>query len=160
MKLDLGCGPNKAQGFVGVDVRAQEGVDVVTDLSERWPFEDNSVEHVRACHVFEHLPDTLHTMDELYRVLKPGARAEIDVPSTNGMGAFQDPTHKSFWNVNTFIYFDREQGLGALYGCNKWNVLHCTELNQFQIAWWGPVVKAVIEKPAEEGEGNDGLQES
>jgi hypothetical protein len=33
---------------------------------------------------------------------------EILVPSTDGRGAFQDPTHVSFWNANTFAYFSRQ----------------------------------------------------
>jgi len=26
-------------------------------------------------------------------------------PSTDGRGAFQDPTHLSFWNLNSWFYF-------------------------------------------------------
>lgn len=44
-------------------------------------------------------------MNEAWRVLKPSAAIEIFVPSTDGRGAFQDPTHVSFWNANTFAYF-------------------------------------------------------
>ncbi|MDP1796315.1 MAG: hypothetical protein Q8K78_02485, partial [Planctomycetaceae bacterium] len=28
-------------------------------------------------------------------------------PSTDGRGAFQDPTHVSFWNSNSFWYYTR-----------------------------------------------------
>ena len=31
--------------------------------------------------------------------------AFIEVPSTDGRGAFQDPTHVSFWNENSFTYY-------------------------------------------------------
>jgi hypothetical protein len=44
-------------------------------------------------------------MKELYRVLAPGGYALIQVPSTDGRGAFQDPTHVSFWNENSFLYY-------------------------------------------------------
>ena len=45
-------------------------------------------------------------MNETWRVLKPGGKAEIIVPTTEGPGAFQDPTHISFWNRNSFWYFE------------------------------------------------------
>jgi len=39
VRLDLGCGPNKQHGFIGVDAVALEGVDIVCDLeSHPWPF--------------------------------------------------------------------------------------------------------------------------
>jgi hypothetical protein len=39
-------------------------------------------------------------------VLKPGGTAEITVPTTDGPGAFQDPTHVSFWNRRSFLYYE------------------------------------------------------
>jgi hypothetical protein len=48
-------------------------------------------------------------MSEIHRVLCDGGWAFIDVPSTDGRGAFQDPTHVSFWNENSFWYYTRRQ---------------------------------------------------
>jgi len=36
--------------------------------------------------------------------LNPGW-AFIEIPSTDGRGAFQDPTHVSYWNENSFLYY-------------------------------------------------------
>lgn len=85
-----------------------------------WPWEDNSVDAIRAHDVIEHLPSPLHTMNEIWRVLKPGARIEIVVPTTEGRGADQDPTHISRWNRNSFLYYtagigERER-FGSHYG--------------------------------------------
>ncbi len=44
-------------------------------------------------------------MSEIHRVLAPGGWAFIQVPSTDGRGAFQDPTHVSYWNENSFLYY-------------------------------------------------------
>jgi len=147
MNVELGCGSSKPDGYVGVDIRPFPGVDVVADLTAGWPFKSSSLDSVRASHIFEHLPEPLHTMNELYRCLKPGSTAEIDVPSSNGMGAFQDPTHKSFWNVNSFIYYDRNQPLGGMYNCNKWDVLIAQEYNAVGMTQFGPYVKAHVRKP-------------
>lgn len=105
-KIDLGGRLNAATGFETVDLK---DADVVCDLNEAWPFEDNSVGIVRAYDVFEHLRDSVHTMKELHRVLAPGGYAIIQVPSTDGRGAFQDPTHVSFWNQNSFAYYTDER---------------------------------------------------
>lgn len=147
MKLDLGCGPYRPEGFIGVDSRLQPGVDIVADLNCSWPFKDSSVVFVRASHIFEHLSEPLFTMAELFRILKPGGRCEIDVPSSNGPGAFQDPTHKSFWNLNSFIYYDHKIELGGMYDCNKWIVRKRLEYLTPGLEMFGPYVKAVVEKP-------------
>jgi len=81
------------------------GVKHQCDLRERWPFEDSTVGVINATDIIEHLPDPIHTMNELYRVLAPGGWAFINVPSSDGRGAWQDPTHVSFWNENSFAYY-------------------------------------------------------
>lgn len=105
LRIDLGCGPYKAEGFLGVDYVDQSGVDLVADLNQRFPFADNRVEVVRAHDVIEHLPDRLHTMNEIWRIAQPDGLVDIRVPSTDGRGAFQDPTHVSYWNINSFKYY-------------------------------------------------------
>ena len=59
-------------------------------------------------------------MNELWRVLQPGALALIHVPTTEGSGAWQDPTHVSFWNRRSFLYFEDgspyRDGFAASYG--------------------------------------------
>jgi hypothetical protein len=47
-------------------------------------------------------------MNEIWRILKPDGIVDISVPSTDGRGAFQDPTHVSFWNINSFMYYCQE----------------------------------------------------
>ncbi len=68
---------------------------------------DDSVGVIRAFDAIEHLRSPIHTMNEAYRVLAPGGFLLIQVPSTDGRGAFQDPTHVSFWNENSFWYYTR-----------------------------------------------------
>jgi predicted O-linked N-acetylglucosamine transferase (SPINDLY family)/glycosyltransferase involved in cell wall biosynthesis len=108
LRIDLGCGVNKPDGFIGVDLCSGVGVDIIADLSKIFPFKDDSVDEVRAHDIIEHLQDRIHTMNEIWRVCKPGAKVDIRVPSTDGRGAFQDPTHVSFWNINSFLYYCSE----------------------------------------------------
>lgn len=105
MRLNLGSCNRNIPGFLSVDIAPP--ADVIADLSQPWPWPDDSVDEVKALQVFEHLPDSIHTMNELWRVCRNGARVEIEVPSaSHGAGAFQDPTHKSFWTMNSFQYFE------------------------------------------------------
>jgi predicted SAM-dependent methyltransferase len=105
MKLNLGASDQAIPGFLSVDICPP--ADIVADLSKPWPWPDSSVDEVLSSHLFEHLPSRVHTMNELHRVLKPGARARIIVPSaTKGAGYAQDPTHVSPWCMNSFQYFE------------------------------------------------------
>ena len=107
-RVDLGCGSHKATGYIGVDLAPSPSVDVVADLTRRFPFDTSTVDHLRAYDIIEHLPDRIHTMNEIWRISKPDALIDIRVPSTDGRGAFQDPTHVSFWNINSFLYYTRQ----------------------------------------------------
>lgn len=103
-KIEIGGRMNALPGYETVDLK---DADVIANLDDRWPFEDSSVGVIRAIDVIEHLHDRLHTMKEIYRVLAPGGYAIIQVPSTDGRGAFSDPTHCSYWNELSFLYYTR-----------------------------------------------------
>jgi predicted SAM-dependent methyltransferase len=83
------------------------GADILCDLNDGIPLEDNSAGVINASHVIEHLKDPIKTMREIHRVLADGGWAFIQVPSTDGRGAWQDPTHVSFWNKHSFWYYTR-----------------------------------------------------
>ena len=51
MKLNLGACDRPFEGYLSVD--RMEPADVVTDLNERWPWEDSTVDEVLAFDVFE-----------------------------------------------------------------------------------------------------------
>lgn len=105
MKLDLGCSDSiPPKGFTGVD--RCPPADEIVDLNAAWPWEDSSIDEIRAVDIIEHLSDQIHTMNEAHRVLKPDGLLHIEVPTIDGPGAWQDPTHKSFWHRNSFRYFE------------------------------------------------------
>ena len=101
-KIDLGGAISKPRGYISLDTH---DADVVCDLREGIPYDDNSVGIVRAYDLLEHLPDQVFTMNEIWRVLAPGGWLLASIPSTDGRGAFQDPTHVSFWNENSLEYY-------------------------------------------------------
>jgi SAM-dependent methyltransferase len=112
LKLDLGCGPNKREGFSGVDRLPFDGkVDIITDLRKSWPWPDESVEEAHSSHFLEHLEamERVHFVNELHRVLVPGGKCQLIVPHWASCRAYGDLTHKwppvsEFW----FYYLSKE----------------------------------------------------
>ena len=101
--VDIGGGLNPYPNYLSIDLR--EDADIIHDLNDGIPLEDNTVGVLNASHILEHLHDKTKIMAEIHRVLAPGGWAFIQVPSTDGRGAFQDPTHVSYWNENCFLYY-------------------------------------------------------
>lgn len=105
----FGCPP----GYESVDINP--GGDICADLTKRYPFEDSSIGIVRAGDFLEHIADKMHSLSEIYRVLRPGGYLFSKTPSTcgpdgeAGMGADQDPTHVSRWNRNSFWYVTKAE---------------------------------------------------
>lgn len=127
MKLDLGCGRAKKAGFTGVDVTPASDADVVHDLTVvPWPFPDASVDEVWCAQFFEHLTGAqrIAFMEELYRIMKPGAQATLITPYWTSGRAVQDPTHQWPPIVEaSYLYFNRAwretNGLGHYaIGCD------------------------------------------
>ena len=112
MKLNICCAERFVEGYVNVDIVPQHvppGFNFQeVDLALSWPWPDNTFTEVLAYDAIEHLPDHIHTMNEAWRVLEPGGVFNIDVPTTDGRAAWQDPTHVSFWNRNSFWYYEAE----------------------------------------------------
>jgi SAM-dependent methyltransferase len=134
-KVELGGRMAAKAGFETVDAKAP--ADMVCDLDGKWPFEDSSVGVIRAMDVFEHLGDPIHTMREASRVLAPGGWLFCQVPSTDGRGAWQDPTHRSFWNQNSFLYYTDKRWAGYIDTPVRFQAprLYTTDKDANQVCW-------------------------
>ena len=102
-RIDLCAGEWGAPGWTGVDKRSGTDLDVTP-----WPFETSSIGAFRAFDALEHLRDPIATMKEIYRCLRPGGWLISNTPSTDGRGAFQDPTHRSFWCETSWLYYSNK----------------------------------------------------
>lgn len=85
-KLNLGCGDKILPGYLNVDVVASRRgfkPDVICDLRELTPFEDNSVGEILSVHVVEHFWrwEVLDVLKEWVRVLKPGGTMILECPN-------------------------------------------------------------------------------
>jgi O-antigen biosynthesis protein len=136
LKIDMGGGLFPRKGYKTID---QEDGDITCDLNDGIPLEDNSVGVLNASHVIEHLRDPIKTMREIHRVLAPGGWAFIEVPSTEGNGAWCDPTHVSFWNEDSFPYYTNK---------NKAVFIRNTDIRfssmRLETSWWEGTKIAVV----------------
>jgi predicted SAM-dependent methyltransferase len=101
IKLNLGCGPNRKDGWVNVDLY-DPAADLHLDLRDAWPFPDGSVSYIYSEHVFEHFDfqeEVPHFLQEALRVLEPGGIFDVAVPDTEApLKAYGDP-NATFWTV-------------------------------------------------------------
>lgn len=139
MKIDLGCGRRKKEGYFGIDCQELEGVDLVCDCNNIIPLENNIADEICAYDFLEHVNNDkrIHIMSEIWRLLKPNGILTANTPSTDGRGAFQDPTHYSFWNENSFLYYTQDDHR-RLYDIKpKFNIieLYTTPMNTSQVCY-------------------------
>jgi predicted SAM-dependent methyltransferase len=83
MKLNLGCGLDKKQGYINIDIRREVNPDLIWNLENiPYPFETNSVEEIIAKDVLEHIPfrKVENILKEWFRILKPQGKLYIQTP--------------------------------------------------------------------------------
>jgi SAM-dependent methyltransferase len=104
-KLNLGCGEDKKEGYVNVDIHDHVKPDVVHDLNIfPYPFQENEFDVIEAFHVLEHLDKPFPVMKELQRILKPSGILHIKVPHFSR--GFTHAQHSSGYDVTFPYYFD------------------------------------------------------
>lgn len=83
MKINLGCGTNKIEGYLSVDIEKGVNPDILCDISTQpLPIESNSVDEVVAFHFIEHITHRArpHVLKEIQRVLKVGCPLKLSYP--------------------------------------------------------------------------------
>ena len=113
MKLNIGCGLNKVQGFINIDKYEESKPDQVMDAEiTPWPFESDQIEEVLFNHSLEHMgADTeifLKLMKELYRVCKSRAKIQINVPHPRHDNYLGDPTHVRIISPQVLSLFSKK----------------------------------------------------
>jgi SAM-dependent methyltransferase len=118
--LDLGCGNRKRAGMVGIDINPGSMADVIHDLNLfPYPFDDSTFDEILADNTLEHLENLPRVMEELHRIARPASMLKIIVPYFRARWAFVDPTHRHFFTVDSFGYFDPNHTFNQLYGYSK-----------------------------------------
>jgi len=107
MKLDLGCGESRLDGFLRVDCDPNVNPDLVWNLNVfPYPFRNKSVSHVRLSNILEHVLDPHKTLIEVYRILEDYGSLEIIVPHYSSSSAYKGNwEHIHQYSLNFMDYF-------------------------------------------------------
>lgn len=160
VRIDIGCGKNKREGFIGLDAIAFDGVDIVCDLRGRLPYDDDSVDEVHCSHFIEHLtwPERVTFLNELYRVMRKDAKCQLIWPHWASQRYYGDPTHKEPMSEFAMFYLDKAWrevnaphcgytcDFAATWGYSmrpEWQVRN-QEAQMFALAWYKEVAQDVI----------------
>jgi predicted SAM-dependent methyltransferase len=82
MKLNIGGGASKKEGYHNIDIYPFQNVDTVFDIEKGLPFSTESFDEVYSSHCLEHcsLPSIPNLLSEMFRVLTPGGKVTVIVP--------------------------------------------------------------------------------
>ena len=112
IKLNLGCGEKRYDGYINVDKYGTP--DLQHDLETfPWPWKNESVSEIRLIHVLEHLGKDVDIyfgiFKEIYRICHHGAKVIIKVPHFRHEFFFDDPTHVRVVTPLGCLYFRRNK---------------------------------------------------
>lgn len=147
LRLHLGCGTNKLEGWVNIDSVSECQPDVVADITQALPYADASVDELLAEDLLEHFDKYMRfvVFSEWVRVLKLDGTITLQVPN------FKKILFKyfkfGFDNFVDFIFGENLWGsqvyLGH-YGNHKWG--YSLESLQKFVAMFGIEVKQIEKK--------------
>lgn len=90
LKINLGCGTNKLEGW--------DNYDAEVDITQRLPFRSDSADCILAEHVVEHVSynEAVVFFGECHRVLRTGGICRIAVPSVERVWREATPNYVEF----------------------------------------------------------------
>jgi predicted SAM-dependent methyltransferase len=106
MKYHLGCGNKRIPGFINIDTRDTEAVDVIDNISVLESIDNGSADLIYACHCLEHFGrnEVREVLKCWHSKLKYGATLRVAVPDFDSV--------VNVYSKNFFI----EEMLGFLCG--------------------------------------------
>jgi len=126
IKLDVGCGESKQEGFVGMDIRKCKGVDIIHSAEKfPYPLPKNCCSSILCSHLIEHIKPWLmiDLFNEFWRIMQEGGQLLIGMPYGWSFGFIQDPTHCNACNEATWSYYDPDHALYCIYRPLPWRIV-------------------------------------
>ena len=125
-QLLIGCGnrhtrrlsfedTNEWSDLTTLDHDENCGADIVHDLEQPWPIDDNSFDEVHAYCVLEHLgrqgdaKSFFRDFGEIWRVLKDGGQLFAICPSASSQWAWGDPSHTRIISPQSLVFLDQTE---------------------------------------------------
>lgn len=119
LKLNLGCGYDKREGYLNLDIDPKCKPDKVCDVTKALPFKDSEVTEILLLDVLEHviIESAYDVLRECYRVLEFGGTLLIRVPSVFQivkkfadqpdimmLFLYGDTTKSGVWGAHKYVY--------------------------------------------------------
>lgn len=137
MRLNIGCGNDKQEGWLNADASPLCNPDVVCVLGTELPFEDNQFYEVRVLNVLCQIQSNeefVTAINELWRVTKDTGEIHVRVPIASDIIAYQDPMDCRRFTPESFSYMQHEhrryEQYGKHYGFNPFMVKLDNSLRQ------------------------------
>jgi len=105
VKINVGCGFRKIEGFVNLDIDRRCNPDILCDITAGLPYKDGSLDYIYTSHCLEHMWNVEDVIKDFHRVLKPGGVLEITVPYYPGRCAVAGDGHVRFFTMETFSLY-------------------------------------------------------
>lgn len=103
IKLDLGCGPHRRLGYLGLDLLNEKNLDIIGD-AHNLPIRDNVLNEIISSKVFEHLNNPAQCVIECRRVLAGWGILKVGVPNIHTLRRFLRWAIKGKITVGQHIY--------------------------------------------------------
>ena len=112
LKLNLGCGNKKLEGFLNIDFSEHCSPDLIMDLENTpYPFLANTVSEIRMKSVLEHISQNpkifFSVMKEIYRICKHKASIFIECPHPSHRWQVVDFTHQKPIHIEGLQMLDK-----------------------------------------------------
>lgn len=116
MKLNIGCGEKRREGWLNIDKFDTGCQDLIGDVEGAIALPDACADEILLDNVIEHVESIPAAMREIRRLLKPGARVTLLTPHFSSHSSWRDPTHRWHLSVNSFDMFCRQRNAHYLGG--------------------------------------------
>jgi 2-polyprenyl-3-methyl-5-hydroxy-6-metoxy-1,4-benzoquinol methylase len=125
-ELLIGCGNSRDKrisygqnrewsGLVTLDIDPACGADVMHDIAQPLPFEDNEFDEIHAYEVLEHVGQQgdwrffFRQFSDFWRVLKPGGMLFASVPSLRSRWLWADPGHTRTVAAESLVFLSQAE---------------------------------------------------
>jgi len=105
LKLHLGCGDIRLEGYNNIDCRYLSAVDQIDDIKILASFEENTIDVIYASHVLEHFSrwEYKEALQRWYNILKTGGTLRVAIPDFEQVVKYYLKT-KNLRDVSGLLY--------------------------------------------------------
>jgi hypothetical protein len=107
VRLDFSGRAKRAARALRVAAEAAPGVAFVAEAGPHLPFRDGSIDELFVGRAIGYRTDVAQTLDELWRISKPGALIHLTLPhASSTIAVSRDARPRPLLTLNTFNYYD------------------------------------------------------